>query len=338
MAALTSCSGVRSLEIETYAPSDVTFPKGVRKVLVVDNALPQPSDVGCRFKYMNVEQDTCHIATDSAIYEACRSLGKELADADYFDDVLLYSLPTRSKSESFFTDGKLTPEEVSELCRTTGTDAVVSIDRLLFDVKRDISGAEGGYYTGDIRVNITGMARSYLPQQQQATTVLVNDSLFISGWSYSPEEANVALPSCTKAADMAGDYIGRKLYVAFVPHWEKAQRMYYTGVSTTWQLAGAAAAAKKWDEAASYWKNIYDRTSAWKTKAKTAANLALAYEMEGHFQEALDKAKEAARLFRQHAGEADNNTKFLQAYVRDLDIRLANQPLLQKQTQSHPQE
>ena len=46
----SACSTVEYIEIETYNPAGITFPKNVGKVLVVNNAVPQPDDVGYTYK------------------------------------------------------------------------------------------------------------------------------------------------------------------------------------------------------------------------------------------------------------------------------------------------
>ena len=87
--------------------------------------------------YMGTVQDTAHAHADSALYDACHSLGKSIVDVSFFNDVLLYHDGTRQDTK-YLVDEKLTPETVKELCRETGTDAVISLDRLLFRMEKDV--------------------------------------------------------------------------------------------------------------------------------------------------------------------------------------------------------
>ena len=87
---LASCSSVSYVGIDTYNPAEITFPKSVGKILVVNNAVPQPDDVGCEFSLFGDKVDTCKVKADSALFDVCRGLGRSMADMSYFNDVLLY--------------------------------------------------------------------------------------------------------------------------------------------------------------------------------------------------------------------------------------------------------
>ena len=134
----SACNTIEYIGIETYNPAEITFPKNVDKVLIVNNAVPQPDDVGYTYNLYGTVQDTARAHADSALYDACHSLGKSIVDVSFFNDVLLYHDGTRQDTK-YLVDEKLTPETVKELCRETGTDAVISLDRLLFRMERMLS-------------------------------------------------------------------------------------------------------------------------------------------------------------------------------------------------------
>ena len=68
-------------------------------------------------------------------------------DVSFFNDVLLYHDGTRQDTK-YLVDEKLTPETVKELCRETGTDAVISLDRLLFRMEKDVVAFAEGFVVG----------------------------------------------------------------------------------------------------------------------------------------------------------------------------------------------
>ena len=78
-------------------------------------------------------------------------------EASYFNDVLLYHDGVRKDNQAFL-DTKLTQGQVASLCDETGADAVISIDRLLFDMKKSVGTLGEGYVMGMIDVQ---MARWY---------------------------------------------------------------------------------------------------------------------------------------------------------------------------------
>ena len=73
---LSACSTIEYIGIETYNPAEVTFPKSVGKVLIVNNAVPQPDNAGYTYNLYGTVQDTARARADSALFDACRSLGK----------------------------------------------------------------------------------------------------------------------------------------------------------------------------------------------------------------------------------------------------------------------
>ena len=50
----SACNTIEYIGIETYNPAEITFPKNVDKVLIVNNAVPQPDDVGYIMAFYNL--------------------------------------------------------------------------------------------------------------------------------------------------------------------------------------------------------------------------------------------------------------------------------------------
>lgn len=319
-----ACSTVNYVGIETYNPAEVTFPEHVAKILVVNNAVPQSPDVGYEFTLLGKMQDSCRAEADSALLAACEALGKNMADAAYFDDVLLYNGVTRTDNQPL-EDRKMTKEEVVALCESNGADAIVSIDRLLFDMKRDVWMMGGGYVVGVVDVKTAGVIRSYLPGREvPLATVHVTDSITWAESADNREMLDLFLPDPEGALQTAGEYIGTKVYSNFVPHWVNETRWYFTGMGAKWKEASAFATAEKWDQAAGYWQSLYESSGGWKGKAKAACNLALAWEMTGNMEEAHKWASKSYELFQQNNGEDNKYTQLLKLYADVLAERVRN--------------
>ena len=212
----SACNTIEYIGIETYNPAEITFPKNVDKVLIVNNAVPQPDDVGYTYNLYGTVQDTARAHADSALYDACHSLGKSIVDVSFFNDVLLYHDGTRQDTK-YLVDEKLTPEAVKELCRETGTDAVISLDRLLFRMEKDVVAFAEGFVVGGVDIEITGVVRGYLPgRDNPLATVYVQDSVFWSESADNMELLKLYLPSPDEALRAAGQYIGRLLRTLFL--------------------------------------------------------------------------------------------------------------------------
>ncbi|MDR1557279.1 MAG: DUF6340 family protein [Tannerellaceae bacterium] len=328
---LAACTSVRYMGIETYNPSEVMYPENVRKVLIVNNALPQSPDRGYEFIFLGVPQDTCKANADSALSDACRTLGAAIVESDFFDDVLLFQEATR-KDKAFYADVKLSPEEVKSLCEETGADAIISFDRLLFDMKKETGALIAGYVSGSIRIDIAGISRTYLPGKlSPAATVVVSDSISWFEEAYSLEELDLLLPAPEEALRIAGGYIGSKLSSVFVPHWKNDVRWYFTGSGARWKEATAYAVAEKWEQASGRWHYIYTTSSRWSDKAKAASNLALACEITAQMEEALGWAEISYDLFEKNKGKDYTHTRTQQLYTETLKQRILNNKKLNSQ-------
>ena len=173
-AVCSACSSMRQFNVETYNPADITYPRGVETVLMVNNAVAQPSDVGYTYMLHGKSQDTCRAEADSALIEFCRSLGTTIANASYFKDVRLLDEPYRLDS-IYLRERKLLPSEVKQLCEQNGTDAIISLEKILFVMEKNIeTDLRVGMEHGTVKVNMTGVLRTYLPEKEPLFSVRLN--------------------------------------------------------------------------------------------------------------------------------------------------------------------
>lgn len=328
---LASCSSVNYVGIETYNPAEITFPDHVGKVLVVNNAIPQPADIGCEFMLFGDKVDTCRVKADSALFDACRGLGKAMADISYFNDVLLYHDAVR-KDDVYYEDRKLTQDQIKALCEETGTDAVISVDRLLFESKKNVMAYGDGYIGGEIQVRMSGVIRGYLPDRSNPlATVYVADSLFFAEDAPNLILLDKFLPSSENALRASAEYMGMKASPNFVPHWNNETRWYYTGMGTRWKEASAYAQSEKWDKAVEHWKHLYDNSDNWKVKARAASNIALGREMKTDLEDAYSWANKSYELFQKNEGKEGRNAQLLKLYVEVLRNRIRSDKKLNMQ-------
>ncbi|MCC8153719.1 MAG: DUF6340 family protein, partial [Tannerellaceae bacterium] len=272
---LPACSTISYITIETYNPAEITFPDPTGTILIVNNAIPQPAEMGYEYTLKGKAQDSCRANADSALFDVCKALGEMIVENGFFEDVLLYHLPTRT-DEVFYSDKKLTLEQINTLCYENNVNAIISLDRLLFYMSKEIQQFSEGYYYGTIDVKMTGIVRSYLPGRvNPLATILVNDSIYWGETASSLVHLNKLLPKPEDALRTAGKYIGEKIHPNFVPYWLEEGRWLYKGYSTTWKEATAFAMSGKWDNAYQKWYSIYQHTKSWKEKAITTANIAL---------------------------------------------------------------
>ena len=329
---LTACGGIQYMGIETRNPGEVTFPREVRKVLMVNNAAPQPEKSGYTYRLMGVVQDTARVQADSALFDVCTSCGLAILDADYFDDVLLFHESVRDSSLLFVKDSRLTQPQVIALCEANGADAVISLDKMLFSMDREVTGLGAGFVDGTIKVHMNGILRAYLPTQEKPlATVLVKDSVEVHQAAESLEILDFYLPNANDALRLAGDYLGRQVASYFVPHWSEETRWYFSSSNSRWKEAAAYASANRWEQAAQLWSALYRSNTSEKARAELASNLALACEMQNNLPKAREWAEKARDLFRQAGGNDAKEVRLLQVYADVLKARIESDQKLNEQ-------
>lgn len=319
---LTACGGLNYIGIETYNPGEVTFPEDVRKVLMVNNAMAQPEKSGYTYSLLGEVQDTAQAKADSALFDLCAACGTSILDAAYFEDVLLFHAPLH-ESGSSLVDQKLTQDQVTSLCRSNGADAVISLDKMLFAMKREDVNIGAGFLSGTITVKMQGVMRAYLPERNKAlATVLIEDSVEFQQAAENLRMLNNYLPTANEALRIAASALGDKVSGYFVPHWGEETRWYYSNANSRWKEAVAFASSRKWGKAEAIWKRMFDTTSLKSQRAKLASNIALCYEMQNQLNSAYEWAQKSYELFLASEGEKNLNTERLKAYAEVLKERI----------------
>ncbi len=326
---LASCSSLRYVNIETYNPSEIVFPKKVRKILVVNNAVAQPA-----VRYEPLRQmthaDTVGVSADSTTFDFCRKLGERMAQSPRFEDVRLYQGALRT-DPFFASEQRLTEETVRRLCEEEGVDAVISLDRLLFKMKGVLR--QGDYLPmGSVDVEVLGTVRATVPGGKRALgTVLLADTIPVNlEWDLAGSE-NIEDLRLDEVLRGVSKYLADKTHLNFVPHWSLDTRWYYTASSALWKEASAYASTDHWEKASAIWHRLYDRTPEGKAQARLAANLALSEELNGELSKALAWAKRSHELFRKHMGASAEATRNQAYYVSVLEHRVRSDEALRKQ-------
>ena len=324
---LTSCSSIRFVGIETLEPSALTIPCAVRRVLIVDNAAMQPT-IPCALTLGKIPLEATEVTTDSMAFYYCHTLGQRIADAHRYDDVRLYDKAYRP---AHLSDQPLSASEVRQLCTDEGVDAVISLDRLLFNVKGDVNPL---YFltTNPFRVEVTGTLRLSIPSDTLPTVRVVHlsDTLraAFEGTINGAEAIRQAIRTALYEVSL---YMAEKSSLQFVPHWESNVRWYYTASSSAWKEADAYAAAEKWKEASAIWHRLYEQATNWKVKARLASNIAVSEEFSGNLSLASDWADRSYAHYLEHSSATDPTTLDRQRrYAAAMKQRLLSDSELKK--------
>ena len=297
---LSSCAGIKYLTVETREPAQVTLPSSVLSVIVINNVVEQPDDIGHFTKQLGqseIQKETA--SSDSIAIFFTEALAQFLEEEDYFQRVLFLGEPLRGDKD-FFSEEPLTPEMMHEIRGKTGADAIISLDKLLIQTSKEEFYRQQGYTYSSMKANIQSILRIYLPTMEgNIPAVYYNDSIRWEGFDIQDKKAyaEAMLPSREEALKLTAVRSAEKMTYVFAPHWEMQDRWYYTLPSSLMREGEAFAKKADWFKAIEKWEAFFNNRSNKTDKAKAATNIALAYEMLDNMDKALEWATLANDLF-----------------------------------------
>lgn len=319
----TSCSSLYRFTIEIQEPAPVTLPVDITHLLVVNNSLPQPGDVGITRKFKGIEIQGMELLLDSAAWISTAALSSRLQESRFFDRVYCSLQPVRSHGNWMYAEPL--PESLRRECfKNRDFDAIISIDRIFLELKEEVN----ENYFIDIQAEATATCSIYLYNRESPlTTFPVSDSLFYK--TIGIEDTLAVFKELPEYLLEELVYnIGEKITHILIPSWTERQRFLFSGAQARMQEALSFARSGKWNRAETLWMNEYAAKSKPLDKGKLAYNIAVAHEM----QDRLDSALQWASVAKEHLKtDKSGTTVEIDNYIRDLQQRLQDNPLLDLQ-------
>lgn len=274
---LTSCSTLDMLAVDTLMPADVSFAPDVKRMAVLDNTLPAPSD------HTLTVGNT--IAADSRVL--CDALASHIADADYFDTVIICDSLLRSDAAD--TSVLLSPEEVQSLARDLGVDMLFVVNAAAVSTTREMvySVYDDEERVPAVRGAMMLDAHIYLPGRDRPFQHFTDrDTLYWEADGLT--ERQLVDDASRRMAMLPVRHV--------VPLWDTVERYYYRGGTVNMRDGAVAMAEGDWDLAARCWQREYDSRKG-RQKMRAAFNLALYHEMKGDIAGALKQLKDVQDVF-----------------------------------------
>ena len=331
---LAGCAGMKTLTIQTQEPAQVTLPKQVGKLLIVNNAAGQPSDIGHTKKRMGRKSaEQVSVPTDSLSIIFTEALTQFLNEEGFYDKVVIHEKSLRNDTE-YWREEAISLEKMQELKQANDVDAVVSLDKLLVTSDWEDLFVQEGYPYSKLSGKISSTLRVYMPTLDgDIPTVKYIDSLYWEGFDISDGRAfaEFVVPHAEHALKDLAIYAADKMTYVLTPHWITQERWYYTMSSATMKEATAFAEQAKWAEANEKWMSFYNSSKNKNDKAKTANNIALGYEMLDDIQKAHEWIIIAQQLFEESTPASSLDRKRATIYKVELERRLDNSNKLNMQ-------
>jgi len=333
----TSCSSIYRFSVDIQEPAKVTLPVYAQNVLILDNTVTQPEDMGIERKFDGepvIQGGGLSLALDTMVWFAIDEITVVFDESNFFNTIAVYRKPVRNDTE-WFSQVELSPELQSELYENEKFNTLLVIDRLLFTFKQDVIRSPNNissYWFNDIRADgIITCSMYCLGKEKPVTTFSISDSMFYRRAFFNHSITNFKkIPEfvLSNLSYMLGNQVAKR----FTPTWKTVDRSFFLGYNSRMQEASGFAANSKWALAEAIWNTELGKKEKPVVKAKISFNLSVANEMQDKFQTALEWAEKAKNyLSNTDAKDYKNEKEIIDKYISDLEIRIKNNLLLDEQ-------
>lgn len=305
VAGLSSCS-TSSVLVNVQRPADITISQEIENVVVANRSRPSKDNLA-----ENIVEGLFTgegIGADRKGAEYCiDGLSSMLNSSERFTLKNVGGIELKGTGTSSFPI-PLAWNEVKSICGSYDGDALLVLATFDSD-SRTIVGAPVARtrkvkgikvkelrYPATLIMNVESGWRIYDVNKER----IIDENKFtevkeFKAWGNSPQEAQLNLPSKRIAIKQSGIYAGEQYGFRISPIWIKVNRVYYTGKSDDLKLAKSYVKRGDWDAAIEIWMPLTDDVDE-KISGRAAFNMALASEIKGGLDAAIDWAKKAQKL------------------------------------------
>lgn len=221
--------------------------------------------------------------------------------------------------------GLYTSDDLSKIADTTNCNILLSLDLLSISYGQKFDSELNTGYSVVYNMTFWNFydlkEKQIVYQYNQIDTVTWQSPgvTFAKAANYMPEKDSAII----EAASISGISFAERL----TPHWEFVQRMYYTSGHIELKKTEKLISEEKWLEAAAIWKANIDNKNK-KIAAKSMFNLALACEMEGELDAAIEWTVKSYHIFGEENKLHAENCK---EYIRILSVRKQDLKIIERQ-------
>lgn len=325
-----SCSS-SSITLNVLVPADINVPSEIKSLAAINRSLPAKGE-----KFNNVLEgvitgEGLFIDRDAS-FRCIDGVARGLVESPRFT----ISVPPNLDLKGTGTGQWPIPLEwpqVEKICNDNKADALLVLETFdsnntrnikTIDKKRTENGKEIMYVEFIARLDVAIKAgwRIYEPKNKRIIDQNVYvDHLAFEKSALSEQEATKLLPVQRNATMDAGFYAGQQYSRRISPTYMNTGRSYYIRGNDNFKTAKRKVQTNQWAEAAEIWQKALSDSDN-KVKGRAAYNLALAAEVEGKLDLAVEWAKKAY---------SDYGNKAARSYTNVLYRRLNDQERLKIQ-------
>jgi len=328
---LTSCTELLYTSLDVLRPAKVAFAPNANNLLVVNNTVVQPRNLGHRTELLNQKTKNVSIETDSIALFCLGSLTEELESKSFFSTVQLTPNSVNT-STNFSIINPLDTETVTKLCNTNHADVVLSLDKI--KLNDDIS----EYYLNETSSFLTVLEVRYesfwsihYPNSSDITPIQFKDTIYWESESYDSKKAMDGLPKRMDGIIDGALIVGKKSINRFLPYWDKADRYLYKSQNKYIKQGIDSVYVKNWKSAIIIWEKALKNSKNACIQTQAANNIAVAYEITGDIDKAIEYATLTLNYFAKSYFSNYKTLLQLSDYLEELNNRKKDIAILKKQ-------
>ena len=304
--------------IDEQRPAQRGFLRDVSSVLLVNNTVLQPLAFGHPQAVDGVTLRQEEVDLSGAALHCMFSATQTLDQSGEFMRVELFE-QTQNASDNFYSRNLLSAKKMADLRALYNVDALLILNQLvLYNIQETFPLDDGTHYA-----YLQAYAQSnwtvYSGTKSQSFS-MADTLLWESEPMYARSRALEQLPATQEALLYLARNVGDSLARSLTPQWVAVPRYLYEMSDASIQAGLDAFRYQRWADAIHYWSLAMDGNDK-KAAAMAAANIAIAYEMQGDFSSACDFARHAIRLFgawkTAYARQQQVNIRYYLAQVQD---------------------
>lgn len=290
---LSSCTKLLYTSLDVLRPAKVAFNSDVNNILIINNTVPQPADMGhsTRFAFEEAKKETFN--TDSLSIFCLGALKEDIESKNFFSSVQL-SPNSINTGTDFSSANYISDETVKALCSSTQTDAIISLDKIkVKDEITEVFDALSNSYVSTLELNFESYWSIHYPNKEEFYALQFRDTVYWGAESNSRKRGIKELPKREDALVDGALYVGQNTVNRLVPYWDKVDRYFFNPNKKYFKQAMDSVYVKNWNSAISNWQTAMNQSKSNWTKAQAANNIAIAYEITGNIDKALEYASQA---------------------------------------------
>jgi hypothetical protein len=287
-------------------PADITIAQDIQNVVVVNRSRPSKDNLAGNIVEGLISGEGIGVDRKGAEY-CVDGLISMLGNSERFTPKNVGGIELKGTGTAAFPI-PLAWNEVKSICGSYDGDALLVLETFDSD-SRTIVGAPVARtrkvkgikvkelrYPATLIMSVESGWRIYDVHKK----LIIDENKFteikeFKAWGDSPELAQLNLPSKRMAIKRSGIYAGEQYGFRISPMWVKVNRTYYIGKHEELKNAKQYVKRGDWDTAIEIWMPLTDDVDV-KISARAAFNMALASEIKGSLDTAIEWAKKAQKL------------------------------------------